>query len=511
MTRLRLTHLAPLLAAGALAGCSPVEDFTNSPDAAIDAADTAGPGIVSSNPAHMGTKFSVIQPITVTFDEDVDPATVTAATVTLTQRQSQYVPLYPNNPIAGPSGPIAQPVTPIRGTVAFDAVARKLTFTPAQPLAYSGHYTLTLTDIKDAYGNATSSTIAFRTYVNATIREVHFSNNGNLSYYDGYPTDVNGLRERWVQYYSVGADTLWFTSDDLAGINIRFRYDDNGDLADEYNFGPGPDNLYNTADDVPVAYFSYAQDAQMQPTERTYHTSAGPDAMWGTADDPIALLFSYSIAAGRTEGYVYFNNAGTDGMWRTADDRCTLYFQYEYDADGRKTRDIQRSCGADQLPRTADDTFQQVRDYTYDSNGALTHTGIRNGPGPDGMWLTADDSHSSIVRQDRDDSGQLTQTFTYSGAGPDTLWGTADDVINGHSRVTYDEATRLPILVVTYSSSGADSMWGTADDVVSSYTRTSYNGSGNRVDAKRYAIGADGVWFTADDRVLNDVDYNISQ
>jgi hypothetical protein len=510
MTRLRLTHLAPLLAAGTLANCSPVEDFTNSPDAAIDAADTAGPAIVSSNPAHMSSKFSVIQPITVSFDEDVDPATVSGSTVTLTQWQSQYVRLYPNGDFVAPSGPISQPVTTIAGTVTFDAVARKLTFSPAQPLAYNGHYTLTLADIKDLRGNSTSTTIAFRTYVNASIREVRFSGSGVTSYYDSYPTDANGFPERWLQF-GAGADGIWFSSDDPSFVHVRFRYTDNGLLADEYNFSPGPDGIYNTADDVPGTYFSYGYDAQMQPTERAYITSPGDDAMWGTPDDPISLLLSYSTAAGRTEGYVYYNHPGTDGLWRTADDRCSTYWQYEYDAQGRKVRELRRGCGADQLPRTADDTFVQVRDYTYASSGALTHTGIRSGAGGDGMWLTADDVYSFIVRQDYDEAGLATEMFRYTNAGPDGLWGTADDVITSHTRTTYDEVTKLPILVVTYSGAGGDAMWGTDDDVVSGYVRTSYNGLGNRVDSKTYAVGSDGMWFTADDRVVLDIDYNANQ
>jgi hypothetical protein len=510
MTRLRLTHLAPMLAAGALVGCSPVEDAANSPDASIDAADVAGPAIVSSNPAHMGTKFSVIQPITVSFDEDVDPATVTASSVTLTRWISQYSPNYPNGDLIGTSGPTGQPGTTINGTVAFDAVARRLTFTPAQPLAYNGNYTLTLTDIKDTHGNATSTTVEFRTYVNAAIRDARFNaNTGATSYYDAFPTEASGLTERWLRFFA-GTDGIWFTSDDSPNVHIRYRYDA-GVLIDEYNFGPGPDGVYNTADDVPNEYFTYGYDTQRQPTDRTLYGSPGPDGMWGTADDPIAILFSYSVAAGRTEGYVYYYSPGTDGNWRTPDDRCTMYWQYEYDADGRKTRELRRGCGTDQLPRTADDTFQQVRDYTYDSNGDLTHTGFRNGPGPDGMWLTADDSRSSIVRQDRDDNGLVIQTFNYSGAGPDAMWGTADDIINAHTRVTYDETTKLPILVVTYNGAGSDGMWGTADDLVSGYTRTSYNGVGNRVDSKTYSIGADGMWFTADDRVTIDVNYNVSQ
>src|SRR4051812_17937628 len=73
-------RLRELLVATLVAGCGSVSD--NSPDAPPPPADTTPPSIVVSHPDMNATKASVIDPVTMLFDEPLDPASVSATTVT---------------------------------------------------------------------------------------------------------------------------------------------------------------------------------------------------------------------------------------------------------------------------------------------------------------------------------------------------------------------------------------------------------------------------------------------
>ncbi len=92
--------------------------------AGIDAiADLAvSPTVILTSPANGAIKGSVGKKPTATFDQGMDPSTLTALTFTL-----------------------AQGTTPIFGTVTLDAAGSTATFTPAGPLGLSLLYTATIT------------------------------------------------------------------------------------------------------------------------------------------------------------------------------------------------------------------------------------------------------------------------------------------------------------------------------------------------------------------------------
>ncbi len=97
------------------------------------APDTTAPTVVATVPAADSTGVAIDQPVTATFDEPLDPATVTAASFTLV-----------------PDGGSAVPAT-----VARDSVGTTAVLTPDAPLAYATLYTATLTTaITDAAGVA---------------------------------------------------------------------------------------------------------------------------------------------------------------------------------------------------------------------------------------------------------------------------------------------------------------------------------------------------------------------
>ncbi len=99
------------------------------------APDTDAPGIVSITPADGATNFGVGSTVTATFDEAMDPATITNSTVQLRTAGGALV----------------------GATVAYDALNGRATLTPGAPLAFDSTYTATVkggaAGVKDLAGN----------------------------------------------------------------------------------------------------------------------------------------------------------------------------------------------------------------------------------------------------------------------------------------------------------------------------------------------------------------------
>jgi hypothetical protein len=502
MLRLRYAGAAVV----AVLGCSPVKDSSNVPDAPLDGTDMRPPTITSSVPANMGTKFSVISPLSVYVDEALDPATVTAANVKLTYNPVIPFPYMPTFEILRNHGPITSGPTQIKGTVSYDAVAKKISFVPALPLPYGIAMTLHI-DVKDTAGLGLMADINFMTYVNAITRTYNFSSTGVPASWFNQPTDMAGRMNRRVNLINPGGDGQWFNPDDQANQVMLFTYAPDGRIIDERQMLQGPDGNFNTPDDVTNICLAYRYDANRLVTERTYATTPGPDGQFCTMDDPPVINSIYQYMGSTITGWVYNTGSGTDGVWRTPDDRCSQYWDYAYDAMGRMQRDIMRSCGPDSIPRTADDAmlYNWYFDYTYDGAGNLIRSEWVTSSGPDGTYFTPDDGRNEYRRFQYDAAGLVTQTLSSAGPGTDTMWGTNDDP--GSRLDTVYNAQKLPIESTTYSF-GPDSMWNTPDDVITLYSKGTYDANGNKIDIKNYNAGADGIWKNDDDKVITDFDFD---
>jgi hypothetical protein len=98
------------------------------------------PLVVSTNPANLATNVPLGQVVTVTFNEAMNPATISPAAFTL---------LSPGSP----GGRIA--ATKIAGTLTYDAANYTMSFVPSTKLAPNATYTGTIaTTVKDLLGNA---------------------------------------------------------------------------------------------------------------------------------------------------------------------------------------------------------------------------------------------------------------------------------------------------------------------------------------------------------------------
>jgi hypothetical protein len=96
------------------------------------AKDTTPPVVLATLPLDLATAVALSDTASATFSEAMDPLTITTATFTL----------------AGPG------VTPVTGTVAYNALAKIATYTPAARFAASTTYTATITTgAKDVAGN----------------------------------------------------------------------------------------------------------------------------------------------------------------------------------------------------------------------------------------------------------------------------------------------------------------------------------------------------------------------
>src|SRR5690606_4661990 len=140
---------------------SPVEDGL-APDAPV--VDTTPPAIALANPANMARRFSVLQPLTVVFDEDLDAATVNATTVVLTYDELySFVTYRFDYDLYRPLGPGVGHHRRVTGDISYDAVSRTLRFQPKAPLPYGKRFTLAIDGVTDTAGNALTTSIAFQT------------------------------------------------------------------------------------------------------------------------------------------------------------------------------------------------------------------------------------------------------------------------------------------------------------------------------------------------------------
>jgi hypothetical protein len=504
---LRLHYVG--IALFAATGCSPVKDNSNVPDASIDATDMRPPMVESSVPANMGTKVNVIAPISVFFDEAIDPARVNATTVKLAYLPSMQPFLLNGNPYDRSGAVRTDGLVPLKGTVSYDEGAKKVSFVPSAPLPYGVQCTLTY-DVVDHAGLAAKGSLSFTTYVNNATKQYTFNGTNNApSGWVGFPSDMNGRPGKRLSGSSPGSDTIWFSPDDPKNSRQDFGFTLEGRLNEERTFGTGGDSVYDTADDPTTSCVTYKYDASTLLVSRYYGSSIGPDAMWCTNDDVPAYYWTYQYNSSTASGFVWYTARGADNTWRTTDDLCSAYIDYEYDSAGNKLREILKGCGSDSLPRNTDDSYAQYWEYEYDGNGYVTRVQLRVGPGLDAMWLTADDPIIEVRRFTRDADGQVTDSYISSGAGADGVWGNQDDT--GTRTLNVYNAMKLPEETTSFNGLGGDGMWGTPDDVIANYTKTTYDVNGNRIDQKMYNAGQDAMWKNADDRIITDYDFDLTK
>lgn len=129
-----------LVSAAFLAGCGWCHWGGNVVGDGTETTDTTPPTVSLMDPADATTNVAVDSSITATFDEDMDPSTITAATFTLTEPDETEIP----------------------GTRTFDEVNNIATFAPSSTLAPDTEYTVTITTgVEDLAGNGLASDVVW--------------------------------------------------------------------------------------------------------------------------------------------------------------------------------------------------------------------------------------------------------------------------------------------------------------------------------------------------------------
>lgn len=499
---MRLRHA---VVACALAGCSPVSDNSNNIDAAV-VVDTTAPMLTASAPANMSKNASVLTPISLFFDEPLDPSTVTAENVKVT-----FLPVSPSSSyFLDPDIFFTREdrvnlfgEQPILGTVSYEDAPPKISFVPSAPLPHGMRISIALDGVKDSADNALAATsVAFATSINSETKRFAFnSSTGAAGTWQEFGPDMNGRQFGRLLHNSPGPDGVWHTMDDVTSGRYDITQSEDGRFLQELRYsGTGPDGVFGTPDDVASDFTKYTYDPSRRLTDRYYTNSPGADSIFGTADDvPLEIQASSYDAMGRFDNTVYYYDPGNDDAWRTLDDRCSVYTEFEYNATGQKIRDVYKSCGNDTLPRTVDDTINQYKAYTYDANGLVTDITTYYDKGNDGVFFTTDDLAFARYSFVRNAKGIPEKMQYYVAPGPDQIWNTADDVAYNYEKYTLDEHGLVTVQDF-YNDAGLDGMYGTADDVVTSYNVMTYDANGNRLEQTTYVRGPDGMTHTADNR-----------
>jgi hypothetical protein len=167
--------------------------------------DTVPLTITSSNPANGATKVSILSSIQVTVSESLDTTTVTLSSISL---RTDYA--HGNN-------------SAVKGVVSYDDATKTIIFTPSRKLFNDSKYALTLSGVKDLFGNIMpDSKISFTTYMNLILRDTNYTA-GSVSSYGTYTYDANGNQTKYVYYNGAGADATWFTADDVVQYEYEFE------------------------------------------------------------------------------------------------------------------------------------------------------------------------------------------------------------------------------------------------------------------------------------------------
>lgn len=453
--------------------------------------DTTAPVLVTATPAAGTAKVGILAKLTFSFDEALDPATVTEGSV----RVSTILIGHP---------------TPVKGRVEYDDASHTITFTPVRPLQYGTRYAVRIgASVADLAGNTFAGTeLAFVSTVNSTSKAINYSTvSGVQSGWTEYTLDASGYLRKSVNYNGMGMDATWFTSDDLAGGRYDITFTPDGLVSETRGYAIGTDGRWNTADDVIRTLSKLTYEPSGRQLENARVDEPGLDGQWGTVDDPITLLVRYTYD-GAMVRLVQYTGPGDDGMWRTADDAAGDMYVYRFDANELFVRQETWNAGPDLRPGTVDDAASGSTEYEYDANYAQT-AAIQRTAGNDNTWFTADDGYAYIGKDVYDAKGASVGFFQYVGPGTDGVWRTADDVMNYRTANTSD-ANGLATSSTAFSGAGQDGVWNTADDAISGYTTTAYDAAGNRVDYNSYQRGPDTVWHTPDDIVSYHADFDLA-
>lgn len=425
--------------------------------------------LTSSSPSNGALGVTRTSQVTLTFSGPLDPASVSASTVSLRCVDTYSVGGYSDAPMFSPPLPAV-----VAASVSYDAASRTITVAPRLPLSIKRNCVAGTPGVRDTLGRAVASSVSFRTVANPMARTHLYSyGSGTFWAWTSNEYDAAGNVVRFMNYYGdPGPDGEWLTDDDPTRSGWTHAYDDAGNWTSGFASGaPGPDLVWFTNDDVTSSMSAVALDDQGRVKQHLYFDDPGPDGLPFTGDE-VASWWKDVVRS--AEGDVVAERSyfapGPDGQWFTADDPVSSYDSFTYDAPGgRLLRFTSVSDpGPDGAWLTADDVPESYYSYGYDAEGRHVTTAIGTGPGPDGIWLTGDDALTACQRGWHDDRN-LPVRFAWYWPGADKTCFTSDDELQSHRDFVHADNGSL-LTEFSYYGAGPDKIPFTDDDAPSAKT-----------------------------------------
>lgn len=300
--------------------------------------------------------------------------------------------------------------------------------------------------------------------------------------YTVYPNGQTGVA---YSFNHPGADNMWFSEDDVAGVHT---------LGDVVYFPDGALLEYEGASEGAVLIIPCLD--------------VGADGAPFTADDQPGCSLGYQVAVidgqGNRGQVITYNNAGTDGLWFTADDRVKNYTLLTYNGTGVGIATVvYNGDGADNIWFNSDDDVQLHTLTKLGDDFKPRYTATYNGRGTDNTWFSADDVVQAWTYYGYDANGNNILVATHTNKGSDATWFTADD--SATAIISLKDENGYPIITGEISSGGMgpDGIWLSGDETprYSSYTYSEHNDAGALTrTVTLQSSGPDGKWFTSDDQ-----------
>lgn len=281
----------------------------------VDSSDTTAPTVSAVTPPDSSSDVARSGTVTATFNEDIFASTVSGSSFTLTG----------NNPVAG--------------SVTFDTLTNKATFTPASSLPLLTHYSATLsTDITDLSGNALSSAYSwgFTTAdgtLSTTSEQVQSDNTNNLASPEVFFNADGSAFALWntmsntfpfqfglyVNHYAPGSG--WGTPVTLqaevsTNINYQLAANDNGETFAIWSLGASgvwvsryitATETWTTPEQVSLATAGFARDVSI-----AVNSDGAALAVWSQQSGGSLNIYAnhYTPAVGWGSAETIENNSG---------------------------------------------------------------------------------------------------------------------------------------------------------------------------------------------------------
>lgn len=339
-----------------------------------------------------------------------------------------------------------------------------------------------------------------------------------------------------------GVDGTWYTDDDnVNGGSERSvlveGLGEDGTLECRTEFTPGPDQRFETEDDVLETIWwrssEWVEELDAYPLAWTQAANPGADGEPCTNDDvSVDVTFSRLASLDGTrqytlDGRVYVEDIFTEPsllersttyrptgetLLGPAADPVDGYVVFQTTPFGDRRRLEAEGPGRDLIWFTNDDAFTEAADYVerdpYTGEKLLEvvyETDSDTVQGPDGIWGTRDDD--AIVWRNATRSEDLSCWVVQSDRGGDRVWdvtdcgnGATNDTIDWVRWVAFEEGREAQ--GCTSTGAGPDDQWATADDEVGTIRTCSLYEWVSDTHVVLHALrstGDDALLFTDDD------------